>query len=257
MILDDIMKFRKEQLAREKAAVPDEEMKRLALECTRPTLGFKSAISKTGVNIISEVKKASPSKGVISPDFHPVKTAINYQNSGAAAISVLTEEHYFMGSSEYLRAIRQAVDIPIIRKDFIFDPYQIYEARVIGADAVLLIAALLTADEMRELRLLAESLELDVLCESHNEEEIQTCIAAEASIFGINNRNLKTFKVTLDTTEKLAKLLPEGSVIVSESGMFTVGDVLRVHDCGANSVLIGESLMRDPGLLSQIREAVE
>lgn len=254
MILDDIMKFRREQLARERAVLPESEIEKMALSRTEPTKGFKAAISAQGINIISEVKKASPSKGLISPDFRPVEVAAAYQKSGAAAISVLTEEHYFMGSSVYLSEIRQAVNIPILRKDFIFDPYQIYEARALGADAVLLIAALLGPGEMRALRELAESLGMDVLCESHNEGEVRTCVEAGASIFGINNRDLRTFEVNLETTGRLAALLPEGAVVVSESGMFTAGDVLRAYENGANAVLIGESLMRDPSLLGGIRE---
>ncbi len=257
MILDEILKYRHEQLARERAVVPESEMELLAKARTEPTKGFKAAISRPGINIISEVKKASPSKGVIYADFRPVETAVNYQRSGAAAISVLTEEHYFMGSSEYLTEIRQAVDIPILRKDFIFDPYQVYEARAIGADAILLIAALLTPLEMKELRILAESLGLDVLCESHNSREIHTCIQAGASIFGINNRDLTTFDVNLDTTGQLAPLLPEGALVVSESGLFTAEDILKVAKAGANAVLIGESLMRDPALLKNIKETLK
>lgn len=256
MILDDIMKFRREQLARERAVVPESEMKLLAAARMEPTKGFKEAISRPGINIISEVKKASPSKGIISPDFKPVETAVNYQNSGASAISVLTEEHYFMGSSEYLAQIRQVVDLPILRKDFIVEPYQVYEARAIGADAILLIAALLTSLEMQELRVLAENLGMDVLCESHNVAEAEKCIRSGATIFGINNRDLNTFDVSLDTTKLLASMLPDGAVIVSESGMFTPGDILKAKDAGANAVLIGESLMRDPGLLKNLRESL-
>ncbi len=254
MILDDILYYRRQQLEAEKAKISPEEIKAAALSCTRPVLDFKKAISKKGVNIISEVKKASPSKGLIDPDFNPVKSAAAYEKNGADAISVLTEEHYFMGSSKYLQEIRQTVNLPILRKDFIFDPYQIYEARVIGADAVLLIAAILSPAEMRELRILAQSLGLSVLCESHCEEELQTCISAGADIFGINNRNLKTFEVNLSVTEKLAALLPQGAVIVSESGMFSPEDIMKVQKSGANAVLIGESLMRDHSLLARMKE---
>ncbi len=257
MILDDIVKFRREQLARERAVLPESEIENIALSRPEPTKGFMTAITRPGVNIIAEVKKASPSKGLISPDFDPVTTAVNYEKNGAAAISVLTEEHYFMGSSVYLSEIRGAVEIPILRKDFIIDPYQIYEARALGADAVLLIAALLGPDEMKELRVLAESLGLDALCESHNEAELQSCIDAGAKIFGINNRDLYSFNVTLETTERLAAMLPKGAAVVSESGMFTADDVLRAKNAGANAVLIGESLMRDPALLAGIREKLK
>ncbi len=257
MILDDIVKYRRIQLEREKRSVSPEEMKRLALGCKRTPLDFKAAVSKNGLNIISEVKKASPSKGIISVDFRPAEIAVNYEKGGADAISVLTEEHYFMGSGEYLRQVRAAVNIPIIRKDFIFDPYQIYEAKVLGADAVLLIAALLSPEEMRSLRQLCSSLGLAALCESHNQDELNTCIEAGAEIFGINNRDLTTFNVSLDTTKKLAALLPKESVIVSESGMFTTEDLLAARRSGANAVLIGESLMRDPTLLKRLKEAAK
>ncbi len=255
MILDDILAYRREQLEREKAKIPVSEMERLAVSCSRIPRDFKAAVSKEGVNIISEVKKASPSKGVISDDFRPADIAANYERSGAAAISVLTEEHYFMGSGEYLKSVRAAVSIPIIRKDFIFDPYQIYEAKLIGADAVLLIAAILDAAEMRELKALAGKLGMAALCESHNEKEIESCISAGAEIYGINNRNLETFEVDLSTTGRLAALLPENAVVVSESGMFTAEDIMLARKNGANAVLIGESLMRDPSLLKRLTEA--
>lgn len=257
MILDNIVAYRKEQLKREKAKISADEIQRLARECTRIPLDFKAAVSKSGINIISEVKKASPSKGIIAADFRPVETAVNYEKSGADAISVLTEEHYFMGSSEYLKNIRAAVNIPIIRKDFIFDPYQIYEAKVIGADAVLLIAAILTVDEIRRFKTLADGLGLAALCESHCAGEIEKCIRAGAEIFGINNRDLKTFNVSLNTTKELASLLPANSVVVSESGMFTAEDIIKAKESGANAVLIGESLMRDPLLLRQLKGAVQ
>ncbi|MCH5187396.1 MAG: indole-3-glycerol phosphate synthase TrpC [Oscillospiraceae bacterium] len=255
MILDDIVLYRKEQLKREKRKISPVGMEWLASECQRIPLDFKAAISAPGINIISEVKKASPSKGIISADFHPVETAVGYEKSGAAAISVLTEEHYFMGSGEYLQEIRKAVNIPLLRKDFIIDPYQIYEAKVLGADAVLLIAALLSADEMREYIALAKSLGLAALCESHNREELEICLCAGAEIFGINNRNLKTFEVSLDITAELSKLVPEGAVLVSESGMFTEEDIRKAAMSGANAALIGESLMRDPTLLRRLKGA--
>ncbi len=254
MILDDILKRRREQLAREKARVSPEEMKALALSCSRPPLDFKKAISEKGINIISEVKKASPSKGIIADDFRPSEIAVKYEKNGAAAISVLTEEHYFMGSGEYLKEIRKNVSVPLLRKDFIFDSYQIYEARALGADAVLLIAAMLTAEEMKRLMAIAGDLGLSCLCESHNEAELKICKAAGADIFGINNRDLKTFRVDLAVTEKLAALVPKEGVIVSESGMLSADDVLRVMKSGAKAALIGESLMRDPALLASIRE---
>lgn len=255
MILDDILKHRREQLAREKAQTSPAEMERLAAACRRAPRDFMAAITAPGLNVISEVKKASPSKGVISADFRPVETAVRYEKNGAAAISVLTEERYFMGSGKVLRDIRAAVELPLLRKDFIFDPYQIYEARALGADAVLLIAAALGAEKMRELRELAEKLGLVALCESHDRAELELCREAGAKIFGINNRNLKTFEVSLSTTAELAPLVPEGAVVVSESGIFTAEDALAAKKSGARAVLVGESLMRDPTLLPRLKEA--
>ncbi len=256
MILDDILYYRKIQLEKEKSFIGLRAMRSGALESRRKPLNFKKAISEQGLGIISEVKKASPSKGLIAPDFDPVASAINYEKSGACAISVLTEEHYFMGKGEYLREIRLNVDIPILRKDFIFDPYQIYEARVLGADAVLLIAAMLSQAQMNELIGVTRDLGMYALCESHNRRELERCIQAGADIFGINNRDLNTFEVRLETTEELAGLVPKGAVKVSESGLFSANDIKRVQAAGVDAVLMGESLMRDPALLAALRKSI-
>lgn len=253
MILDDIVFYRRQQLERERTAVSFEEIKRSAEKISAPCKGFKRALAADGLSIIAEVKKASPSKGVIQPDFRPSETAAAYEKAGAAAISCLTEEHYFMGSSAYLKSIGETVNIPILRKDFIIDPYQIYEARVIGADAILLIAAILSAEQMTEYRKIAESLDMDVLAESHNEEELKKVADSGCTVFGINNRDLKDFTVTLDTTKRLSELVPEGGIIVSESGIKTAEDMKFLADCGASAVLIGETLMRS----GNIGEAVD
>lgn len=244
MILDDIVHFRKEQLEREMSAVSFEEIKKAAEKIDRPCKGFGKALKAQGLSVIAEVKKASPSKGLIQPDFHPAENGEAYEKAGAAAISCLTEEHYFMGSSDYFRAVREKVSIPMLRKDFIIEPYQIYEARVMGADAVLLIAALLDTQKMSEYRKIAESLDLDVLAESHDEYELDSVLNAGCSIVGVNNRNLKTFEVSLDTTKKLLDTIPKDYVRVSESGIKNNEDMRIIRSYGADAVLIGETLMR-------------
>ena len=188
MILDDIVEKRKEQLQREKDNIEPQDMKEMALNSKNKNHGFKEALKKSGLSVISEVKKASPSKGVIAEDFRPVETAIAYEDAGAAAISCLTEEHYFKGGSKYFADIRAKVDIPMLRKDFIFDEYQIYEAKVLGADAILLIAAILSEEKIKEFYDLAKSLEIDCLVEVHNEKELKKVVACGCDIIGINNR---------------------------------------------------------------------
>lgn len=259
MILDDICAKRRNQLQREKAKIPLLQMMRLADECTRPVIDFAAALKQPTLSVIAEVKKASPSKGVICEDFHPVETAAAYSAAGANAISCLTEEHYFMGSSEYLTAIRTVTKLPILRKDFIFDPYQIYEARVIGADAVLLICAMLDTDTLRRLMSTAALLGLHTLVEVHNEEELQMALCVEAPIIGVNNRDLKTFHVSLDTTAQLAQRIHYPCVLVSESGIATNEDMKTARENGADAVLIGETLMRAENIaeaLSALRQNV-
>lgn len=256
MILDDIKKYRTEQLKREKEKSPFEEVKKAAEKISVPCKDFSGALRGGDISVIAEVKKASPSKGIIQPDFDPVNTAIAYQKAGAAAISCLTEEHYFQGSSEYLKEIRENVTIPILRKDFIFDPYQIYEARTIGADAVLLIAAMLDTDTIKEYRKIAEALGMQVLAESHNEEELEKVLEAGCKITGINNRNLKTFEVSLETTQRLARLIPSDCVIVAESGIKNAEDVKFLKDCGAKAFLIGETLMRSGDIAAAMSELI-
>lgn len=244
MILDDIVIKRKGQLKLAKAKISDNEIIALAKKITSPTKDFKAALSTEKLAVISEVKKASPSKGLICENFNPVEIAKTYEKAGANAISVLTEEFYFKGSSDFLTAIRKEVSIPLLRKDFIIDPYQIYEARVIGADAILLIAALLDTNTIIQYRKIAADLGLHCLVEVHNEEELSSSLQAKCDIIGINNRDLKTFNVSLEVTSRLAKLIPNNCIIVSESGIATNEDMLAVKNSGANAVLIGETLMR-------------
>lgn len=254
MILDDIVEKRREQLEREKEKFPLEDMKEMALNSRRVSLDFKAALKADGISIISEVKKASPSRGIISEDFRPTEQAKAYEEAGADAISCLTEEHFFKGADKYLADIRASVNLPILRKDFIFDEYQIYEAKVLGADAVLLIAAILSEEELIKLSRLAASLGLFCLTEVHNEEELQKVVRCKCDIIGINNRDLKTFHVDLNTTKRLAKLVPYDAVLVSESGMKNGNDIKEVKEYGADAALIGETLMRSGDIKNTINE---
>jgi len=253
MILDDIVLKRVKQLERAKAIIPEIEIIRLAKSIETPTRNFKSALQKDKISFICEVKKASPSKGIICENFNPVEIAKKYENAGADAISVLTEEFYFSGRSEYLTEIRKEASIPIIRKDFIIDSYQIYEARAIGADAILLIAGLLSVDRIIEFKKISQGLGLDCLVEVHNEEELKKVIEAKCDIIGINNRNLKTFEVSLETTSRLSEMIPQGCVIVSESGIVSHKDIEFVKNSGANAVLIGETLMRSHNIAKTLK----
>ena len=244
MILDVIVEDKKKRLPEHKKNISEEKMKELALSSTRKSISFYDALKKDGLSIIGEFKKASPSHGTMDNKIE-LDERIRQYSSSADAISCLTEEDHFKGSTEYLKQIRQMTDLPIIRKDFIIDSYQVYEAKVIGADAVLLIAAILDDSKFKELYDLAYSLGLDVLCEVHNEEEMQRMINLGVKIIGINNRNLKTFEVSLDTTKKLASLAPEGTVLVSESGVLNDDDIKVLKASGADALLIGTAFMEN------------
>jgi indole-3-glycerol phosphate synthase len=211
-----------------------------------PTRGFSRALAGTGRRIIAEIKKASPSKGLIRAEFDPVAIAKDYAAHGASAISVLTEEHFFQGSLRCLEETRQAVDVPLLRKDFTLDPYQIVEAKSYGADAVLLIAAMLDPGLMADLRAQASELGLDSIVEVHTDKELDSAREAGAQVIGINNRDLKTFALDLATTERLAPLVPAGTPVVCESGIDSLEQIRRVERWGVHIFLIGESLMRAP-----------
>ena len=211
-----------------------------------PARGFAGRLTGNRRRIIAEVKKASPSRGLIRADFDPVAIAEEYSEHGASAISVLTEERFFQGSLRHLEAIHGAVTVPLLRKDFMLDPYQIVEAKSYGADAILLIAAMLDARLMGDLRAQAGALGLDSIIEVHTEKELDAAVAAGAQVIGINNRDLKTFAVDLSTTEGLAPLIPPGTPAVCESGIDSLEEILRVEKCGIHVFLIGESLMRAP-----------
>jgi indole-3-glycerol phosphate synthase len=222
-----------------------------------PTRDFAGSLTGSSRRIIAEVKRASPSKGLIRDNCEPVEVAKDYAGHGASAISVLTEERFFQGSLSYLEQIRGTVALPLLRKDFIIDPYQLTEARSYGADAVLFIAALLEPSRLRELREQATALSLDMLVEVHTEEELNAAIKAGAQLVGINNRDLKTFKVSLATTERLAPLIPTGMVAVCESGIDTVEQIRRVEKLGIHVFLIGEALMRAAQPGKKLKELLE
>jgi indole-3-glycerol phosphate synthase len=219
-----------------------------------PTRGFARAVDGAQRRIIAEVKKASPSKGLIRADFNPVAIAHDYATCGASAISILTEDHFFQGDLRYLEQIHEAVTVPLLRKDFMFDPYQIDEAKSYGADAVLFIAAMLEPSLMRELRQQATALKMDALVEVHSETELAAAIDAGAQLIGINNRDLKTFEVSLATTERLAPLVPKGTPAVCESGIDSLAQIRHVETLGIHAFLIGESLMRAPAPGQKLRE---
>jgi indole-3-glycerol phosphate synthase len=251
MILERILATKVQEVAAARAARPLAEVKAAAAAAPAPR-GFRRALAEAGatgpVRVIAEVKKASPSKGLIRPDFDPVAIARAYEGAGAACLSVLTDEQYFQGSLTYLSQIRSAVGLPLLRKDFVIDPYQVYEARAAGADAILLIVAAFPADPapMQELAALAADLGLDVLTEVHTAAELEIALASTAPLIGINNRDLKTFHTTLDVTFQLAPRVPADRLLVSESGIATHADLVRLAGAGAKAVLVGESLMRQP-----------
>jgi indole-3-glycerol phosphate synthase len=220
----------------------------------QPTRGFARGLSGDIRRIIAEIKRSSPSKGLIRANFSPVVIARDYANHGASAISVLTEEHFFQGSLTHLEEIKAAVTVPLLRKDFIIDRYQVTEARSYGADAILLIAALLEPSLLRDLHETAAALSLDTLVEVHNEQELERALEAGAEIIGINNRDLKTFEVSLATTEKLVPRVPAGTLTICESGIEGAEQIRQVERWGIHIFLIGESLMRAPSPGEKLQE---
>lgn len=240
MILDTIVARKHEEVAAlRRRGLPSPK------QPVAPPRGFlRALVNAPGVAIIAEAKKASPSKGVIQPDFDPVRIARAYQQGGAHCLSVLTDVDFFQGSLDYIPLVRETVDLPVLRKDFIIDPLQIDEAHAVGADAILLIAAILDTRQLRDYRQQAESLGMDVLVEVHDEGELDAALAAESRLIGINNRNLNDFTVGLETTFTLRQKIPAGIPVVSESGIATVEDMRRLQVAGVTAALIGESLMR-------------
>ena len=254
MILDEIIAHKTEELAETKRHVSVSDIKARAAEAGS-VRGFGKALSTgTEIRLIAEVKKVSPSKGVLREDFDPVDIAKIYEASGAACLSVLTEKKYFQGRLEYLDRIRKAVKLPLLRKDFIIDEYQIYEARAAGADAILLIAACLEKQQLVDFLGTAKQLGLDALVESHTYKELDKALLSGAMMVGINNRDLTTFKVNLQTTLDLLNDIPDDRLVVSESGITTREDVLELQRAGVDAVLVGESLMREKDIGKKVKE---
>ena len=249
MILERILVTKEEEIAAAKSRISLAEQKARIADLEDQPRGFARALrtmrESGGTALITEVKKASPSKGIIRPDFDPVEIAQIYQDNGATCLSVLTDEQYFQGHLRYLAMIREQVSLPLLRKDFIVDPYQVYEARAAGADAILLIAAALEDSQMADLASLAAEQRLDTLLEVHNEEELERSLKVPVDLIGINNRNLKTFVTDLGVTEQLAKQIPEQQMAIAESGINSRADIERLQQAGAGGFLIGESLMRE------------
>ena len=215
---------------------------------------FAGALTADGIALIAEVKKASPSKGVIRADFDPEQIADAYAANGARCLSVLTDEAYFQGCDAYVQMAKEVAGLPVLRKDFTIDEYQLYEARVIGADAILLIVALMDSSQLDDSLGLADELQLDALVEVHDGAELARAKAAGARLVGVNNRDLRTFETSLETTFALLDQMPEGAVVVSESGIGDRGDVERLADAGVNAILVGESLMREADIGAKVRE---
>ena len=254
--LSTIVEHVKAQVEERRRKMPVSVLRERSLFHT-PTRGFARSLTGSTRRIIAEVKRASPSKGLIRDNCEPVEVAKDYAGHGASAISVLTEERFFQGSLSYLEQIRGTVALPLLRKDFIIDPYQLTEARSYGADAVLFIAALLEPSRLRELREQATALSLDMLVEVHTEKELNAAIKAGVQLVGINNRDLKTFEVSLSTTERLAPLIPTSMVAVCESGIDTVEQIRRVEELGIHVFLIGEALMRAAQPGKKLKELLE
>jgi indole-3-glycerol phosphate synthase len=258
LILDKIAAYKREEVKQARSRRSLASLQQGIGDLEDQPRGFmralQTAVDSGWTAVIAEVKKGSPSKGVIREDFDPLTIAEIYQNNGATCLSVLTDEHFFMGHLSYLNKIREVVSLPLLRKDFICDPYQIYEARVAGADAILLIAAMLTVEQLKEYNALASELNLDVLLEVHDENELESALETDCTLIGINNRNLQTFKTDLATTERLLPQIPAEYFVVAESGISKRADVLRLEKAGAKGFLVGESLMREDNIAAKLRE---
>ena len=253
-ILDQLAAHAKERTAEAKRRLPLEHVRQQALTLPKGEFAFEKALQKPGISFICECKKASPSKGLIAPDFPYLQIAKEYETAGADCISVLTEPKWFLGSDEYLREIAGNVSIPCLRKDFTVDAYMIYEAKLLGASAVLLICAILSEEQIREYIGICDTLGLSALVEAHDETEVEIAVRAGARIIGVNNRNLKDFTVNTDNSRRLREMIPNEVLFVSESGVTCAGDVAKLRHIGADAVLIGEALMRAPDKKSKLDE---
>lgn len=257
MYLDRIVETKRREVAQLRDTFSISEAERQIADLP-PTLGFEKALSmgrRRSMGLIAEVKKASPSKGLIRPDFDPVMIAKAYEAADADCLSVLTDKDYFQGSGEYLKAVRAAVNIPLLRKDFIIDETQIYEARLLGADAVLLIASILEPERIAEFIDIAGSIGLDCLIEVHDGEELESVLGlGTAQLIGINNRNLRTFETSLQTTADIAAQVPQGITLISESGISGPADISYLHYVGAHGVLVGEHFMRQQDVFRAVND---
>ena len=255
-VLAKICAYKEDEVAELLRARPLSELQDMAMAQTPPR-GFLKSLeekAKTGFALIAEIKKASPSKGLIRPDFDPPSLAKAYQDGGAACLSILTDAPSFQGSNEYFIAARSSVKLPCIRKDFVINPLQVLESRAIGADCILIIMACLDDDKAKEIFDIATQLGMDALIETHDEIEMERALKLGGRLIGVNNRNLRTFEVDLSTTERLSRMLPDNTLLVAESGIFTNEDMVRMKKCGANAFLVGESLMRQEDVTHATKE---
>ena len=252
-ILSEIAAYKREFVADRQRQRSLADVRAHARDAPAPA-DFAGALTADGIALIAEVKKASPSKGVIRADFDPERIADAYAANGARCLSVLTDEAYFQGCDAYVQMAKEVAGLPVLRKEFTIDEYQLYEARVIGADAILLIVALMDSSQLDDSLGLADELQLDALVEVHDGAELARAKAAGARLVGVNNRDLRTFETSLETTFALLDQMPEGAVVVSESGIGDRGDVERLADAGVNAILVGESLMREADIGAKVRE---
>ena len=252
-MLDEIIAKKKEEVEQRKEILPLARLKKRIAQ-QKPPLNFALALKGRPIRLIAEVKQASPSRGILCPNFNPTELATAYAQGGANAISVLTEVNYFKGSIDYLAAIREVVKLPLLRKDFIFDLYQVYESRAYGADALLLIVAILNQEQLKELLSISHRLGLKCLVEVHNKTEVERALLSGAEIIGINNRDLNTFTVDINTTGQLRPLIPRQKIVVAESGVRSRNDLKKLIKWGVNAVLIGEALVTANNILTKMKE---
>jgi len=254
-MLDKIIAQKREEVEQRKKEATITYLQQLIAQ-QKPVLDLTMALKDEHIRMIAEVKQASPSRGMLSPNFNPIELAQTYAEGGAAAISVLTEANYFMGSIEHLAAIKKVVDLPLLRKDFIFDSYQVYESRAYGADALLLIAAILSQEQLKELILLSHSLGLKCLVEVHSKGEVERAVLSEAEIIGINNRDLNTFSIDINMTQRLRPLIPQERIVVSESGIKNKRDIEKLKEWGVDAVLVGEALVTAGNVRAKMKELI-
>ncbi len=252
-ILGEIVEYKREFVRGRKHRIPQADLEKCCIDA-EPARGFADALRGDGCALIAEIKTASPSRGLIRQDFDVAEIARLYAHNGASCISVLTDEKYFMGSLERIAAAREASPLPVLRKDFVVDAYQIFESRCAGADAVLLIAACLGDDEMEDFMEIAVRLGMDTIVEVHDEREMERIASLETKLVGVNNRDLTTFHTDIETTGRLAQYAPPQALLVSESGIHTAGDVRQVWEYGARAVLVGEAIMRENDIPAKVRE---